>query len=111
MEISVGIRELFGSLAVGILSILCFSYLYWLWFEKDHPKFIPWIMEHPLITSGNVGVLMITILIILVGNITQDITYRLTDSSSLWQDYYPWLQTEQEHRFLTLVDKKIKPMS
>ena len=41
--------------------------------------------------------------IILVGNITQYLTDHLTDSSSIWQDYYPLLQTEQEHRFFTLV--------
>ena len=102
MEISVGIRELFGSLSVGILSILCLTYFYWI-FLKNEDDFITWITKHQLVPRGNLGVLLVTILIIILGHITQDITDYLTDSDSLLPNYYPFLKTEKEHRFNTVV--------
>ncbi|MGB5596926.1 MAG: hypothetical protein WBM62_23255 [Crocosphaera sp.] len=75
-------------------------------FEKNSNQFIPWIIKHPLIPQGNFGILLLTILIILVGHITQDITDNLTDSDSVLQKYYPILQTEKDHRFFSLVRKR-----
>ena len=112
MEISVGIQELFGSLSVGIFSIICIIYLvYYIFLKKDQNDFFSWIKEiekHPIRPRGNLGILLVTILIIVFGHITQDITDHLTDSDSFLQNYYSLLETEKEHRFKTLVEKKFE---
>lgn len=112
MDITIGIVELFGALAVGTLSIIFLAYIYWLWWRFDtksgqiqKSSFLTWVGENSLRPKDNLGFLIIIILIVIFGHSIQDITDNLTDTDSKLQKY-TLLENESEHRFKTLVKYK-----